>query len=365
MHAIKQELLQYAADLGFDLVGITTPDPLEEAWVEINRRIKAGIYSSLAPGSPEERTTPALLLSGVQSVVMVAMSYSVDPRLHPMAHDETNLTQQLDQCTPGPASVYRGLLSRYARGQDYHQVMVPRLHDLADFLEHLVPGTRSRVIVDSGPLAEKAMAYRAGLGFFGWNSCLITERFGSWVFLGSLLTTAPLPPDPFQPKLCQQCGLCMKACPTGAIIAPYVVDPHLCLSQVTQARGIMPEEFREPLGNRLFGCDTCQAVCPHNAAPEWGNHPEFIPHPLLGNAPPLEMVINLTNRTFQATFAQTAAGWRGKKVLQRNALINLGNIGNVNSISLITAALKDQTAPIRAAAHWALSAVRMRSAQRR
>jgi epoxyqueuosine reductase len=346
---IKERLIQYGKNLGFDLVGITTAEPLRAAQAEINRRIKAGIYSSLASGNPEERITPALLLPGVRSVIMVAMSYSVDPKLHAKGPKD-NITENL-------ATPYRGLLSRYAWGHDYHHVMLPRLSQLAEFIERSIPGTHCRIMVDSGPLLEKAMAHRAGLGFFGWNSCLITDEFGSWVFLGSLLTTASLPPDPFQARTCRECGRCIKACPTGAIVAPYVIDPHLCLSHITQARGIMPEKFRKLLGNRLFGCDTCQVVCPHNATASWGNHREFLPHPLIGSNPSLEMVLGLTNRSFQTTFGQTAAGWRGKNILQRNALINLGNIGDTDAVPLLTKALEDPSKPKRIAADWALSTI--------
>lgn len=347
MHEVKAKLVEYAMKLGFDLVGVATAEPLTDARLELDRRIEAGIYSPLVTGSPAERTTPTLLLPGARSVIMVAMAYSVDPLLDANSRLESEPSEELAQ----PC----GILSRYARGQDYHRVMIPRLHQLATFLADLVPGTTCQVMVDSGPLMEKAIAYRAGLGFFGWNSCLITEEFGSWVFLGSLLTTAALPPDPFQPKTCQECGRCMKACPTGAIRAPYVVDPNLCLSQVTQQRGTIPDKFLRPLGNRLFGCDTCQEVCPHNAVVKLGTHLEFTPHPLIGGTPLLEMVITLTNRSFKATFGQIAAGWRGKKVLQRNALVNLGNIGARDTIPLLTKALDDPTEPVRAAASWALA----------
>lgn len=354
MEEIKERLVRYGKHLGFDLVGITTAEPLKQAQAELDRRLKAGISSSLASGSPAERTTPALLLPGAQSVIMVAMAYSVDPQLYVQDPQNNLPREELEEKSTTP---YRGLLSRYAWGQDYHHVMLPRLSQLAAFLEQSIPGTHCRVMVDSGPLLEKAMAVRAGLGFFGWNSCLITDRFGSWVFLGSLLTTASLPPDPYRPRTCRECGRCIKACPTGAIIAPYVVDPHLCLSHITQTRGTIPEEFRKPLGNRLFGCDTCQAVCPHNATAAWGNHREFLPHPLIGSAPRLEMVLGLTNRSFKATFGQTAAGWRGKNTLQRNALINLGNIGHADAIPLLAKALKDPSDPKKVAAAWALTTI--------
>ena len=346
MPDLRRQLNHYAKGLGFDLVKVTTAHALDETKLELESRLSAGIYSPWAVGSPRERTTPTLLLPGAQSVIMVAMAYSVDPVYQ----------QQPHQDDPVGDDRHRAELSRYAWGQDYHRVMIPRLQNLAAFLETAIPGAETLVMVDSGPLAEKALAYRAGLGFFGWNSCIITEELGSWVFLGTLLTTLALEPDPFRPRICQECGRCMQACPTGAIVAPYVVNPELCLSQVTQMRGSIPLEFRKPLGARLFGCDTCQAVCPHNdpAAIGYGNHGEFQPHPLIGTAPLLEMVVSLTNRNFRNTFGQTAAGWRGKKVLQRNALINLGNTGDPAVIPLLAKALEDPTEPVRASAIWSL-----------
>lgn len=359
---IKQELLRRAKQLGFDLIRITTPTPLIETGNELRRRIAAQIYPDFAFGEPEERVSPHRLLPGTRSVITVATAYSVE--ISSQNSNEVNPKDTViasrasgDEATPNDAQS-RGILSRYAWGQDYHRVMLPRLQALAGYLQETDPEARCRVMVDTGPITERAFAYRSGLGFFGWNSCIITERFGSWVFLGVILTTVPLEADPFVERTCRQCGRCLKACPTGAIIAPYVVNPYLCLSYVTQMKGIIPEKLRPPLGRRLFGCDTCQAVCPHNADAELGNHPEFFPHPEVGTQPSLAMVLNLTNRRFQETFARTAAGWRGKKVLQRNAVLNLGNIARENDVPLLAKALQDPTIPVRASAAWALGQIR-------
>ena len=353
--SLKEKLLQEAKELGFDLVKVTSAEPLTDVEMELERRLQLGLSIPLMPGNSRERTTPALHLPGVQSIVMTAMAYSVDPAIIEQA--EQGRRDGADNGSPAEDSPLRGDLSRYAWGEDYHGVMIPRLQRLAGFLEESLPGTQCCVMVDSGPLAEKALAYRAGLGFFGWNSLLITDTFGSWVFLGTLLTTASLPPDPFEPRACRECGRCMEACPTGAIVRPYVVDPKRCLSYITQARGILPEEYRIPLGSRLFGCDTCQAVCPHNASPEWGNHREFLPHPQIGTTPSLEMVMQLTNQEFRQTFGQTAAGWRGRKILQRNAAINLGNSGSQRAVPVLKKALADPSEPVRAAAKWALARI--------
>ncbi|HHV93197.1 MAG TPA: tRNA epoxyqueuosine(34) reductase QueG [Firmicutes bacterium] len=350
---LKEELLQKAYSLGFDLVKVTSPEPLTDVQRELETRLKLGLSVPLAAGTPAERTTPALHLPGVKSIVVVAMAYSVDPSLiEPDGKEKANSTED-----PSADPFPKGRLSRYAWGEDYHRVMLPRLKELAEFLQEAAPGTSSLPMVDSGPLLEKALAYRAGLGFYGWNSCIITDRFGSWVFLGILLTTASLPPDPFEPRTCRKCGRCIEACPTGAIIRPYVVDPKLCLSYATQARGMIPEKLRVPMDDRLFGCDTCQEVCPHNAAAQWRNHQEFFPHPQIGTAPSLAMVMGLTSRCFRGTFARTAAGWRGKKVLQRNAAINLGNSGSLQAIPLLAKALADSSEPVRMSAEWALARV--------
>ncbi|NLJ86120.1 MAG: tRNA epoxyqueuosine(34) reductase QueG [Firmicutes bacterium] len=349
MTGLKKQLIAHGRQLGFDLIKIASADPLEVTKLELEKRIHAGIYPSLAIGSPEERTTPTLLLPHARSVIMVAMAYSIDP---------TILKERAGcECESLNLASHRGELSRYAWGDDYHRVMGPRLKQLAEFITTKVPGAQCRAMVDSGPLAEKAMAYRAGLGFFGWNSCLITKEFGSWVFLGALVTTLALEPDAFQPRTCKQCGACLEACPTGAIIAPYVVQPELCLSYITQMRGIIPHGFRQPLGNRLFGCDTCQAVCPHNdaAVTNWGNHREFMPHPDIGQAPPLEKILTLSNRVFKQSFAQIAAGWRGRNILQRNALINLGNTLDASVLPLVNKYLQDPSEPVRAGAVWAIA----------
>lgn len=336
-------MVDYAKHLGFDLVKITDAGPLEDARKELTKQIDAGLHSSLIASNPKKRTTPTLLLPRAASVIMVAMAYSVD------------LAHRLDDTRP------RGQLSRYAWGQDYHAVMLPRLEELATYLDKLVPDTTSRVMVDNGPLAEKAMAYKAGIGVYGWNSCIITKQWGSWVFLGAVITDLALEPDPSWGGTCQECGRCIKACPTGAIVAPHVVDASRCLSQISQMRGMVPLEFRQAMGPRLFGCDTCQAVCPHNAPNRvtHGNHAEFRPHPLIGPTPPLETVMTMDRSKFENTFAETAAGWRGRKVLQRNAVINLGNTHDAVAIPLLVGALRDPGAYVQAAAIWALGEIGM------
>ncbi|NMB25658.1 MAG: tRNA epoxyqueuosine(34) reductase QueG [Firmicutes bacterium] len=347
MSDLKSQVVNYTKHLGFDLVRIADASPLEDAGTRLAKQLEAGFHSPLTKHSPKERTTPTLLLPGAKSVIMVGMAYSVE-----LDHAPDRI--------PGDQTP-RGLLSRYAWGQDYHRIMGPRLRELAAYLNVLAPDTTSRVMVDSGPLAEKAMAYRAGLGVYGWNSCIITRKWGSWVFLGAIVTDLALEHDSFHGGTCQECGRCIKACPTGAIVAPYVIDASRCLSQITQTRGIMPTEFRQALGTRLFGCDTCQAVCPHNEPNTiiYGNHGEFRPHPFIGPTPPLEMVVTMDNPTFKSTFAQTAAGWRGRKVLQRNAVINLGNTGQPTAIPLLVKALRDPTEPVQTAAIWALGEIGM------
>ncbi|NLK07480.1 MAG: tRNA epoxyqueuosine(34) reductase QueG [Firmicutes bacterium] len=346
MTTLKTKITDCAKSLGFDLVKVTDAKPLPDAEKRLMEILNSGHDSTMVSGSPEERTAPQRILPGAKSVVVVAMSYSV----------------KLDRDTDAPHSpdwTSRLNLSRYAWGQDYHHVLRARLLELADYMKQLVSGTESKVLVDTGPLAEKAVAYKAGIGVYGWNSCMITEKWGSWVFLGSIITTLHLEPDLFNPGTCQQCGRCIKACPTNAIIAPYIIDAERCLSQITQARGIVPKEFRKPIGKRLFGCDTCQAVCPHNNEKKiaYGNHEEFFPHPDVGAEPTARSVLSMDNHRFNDTFRHTAAGWRGRKVLQRNAAICLGNIGSPADIPILIETLADPSEPVRAAAAWALGEI--------
>jgi epoxyqueuosine reductase len=337
--SIKATLLDLAVGMGL-LLGITDAQPFPRDHRALAEREAAGYGSPFSPpGTPDHRTDPGRILAGCKSVIAVAVPYNPGN----------------DRAWPAEgAATAEGWLSRYCRGEDYHRVLHRRLAQLVAFLDQAAPGEEHKAQVDTGPLLERAVAMRAGLGFMGKSTNLIVPGLGTWFFLGSILTTLALPPDTPLTEACGRCTACIDACPTGAIYEPWAVDNNRCLSYVTQMKGHIPHEYREAMGNRLFGCDVCQTVCPYNARDRVSPDPEFGPHPPLARAPSLLSVLAMTGGQFREWFAPTAAGWRGKGTLQRNAAIALGNTGDRSHVPALLPHLRSESATLRAAVAWAL-----------
>ncbi|MFZ5817570.1 MAG: tRNA epoxyqueuosine(34) reductase QueG [Bacillota bacterium] len=334
---LKQEMKAYAQAIGLDLMGVAPAHPFEAERVRLEERQARGHgptpYEHQAIG---ERVDPERWLPGVQAIIAAGINY-----YHP---DEP------EPAGGGP----RGWLSRYCRGLDYHQILRERLQRLAAWLEERAPGARHVAYVDTGPPLDRAVAERAGIGKFGKHTNLITHEFGTWVFLGEVLTTLPLPPDEPVEAACGSCTLCIEACPTGCI-TEWNLDANRCLSYITQMKGIIPPEYREVMGNRLFGCDDCQDVCPYNRRVRPSRHPEFAAAPELeGGRPGLLKLLAMTKGDFRRWFQPTAAGWRGKTTIQRNAVIALGNAGDPAALEPLVGALQGESGVIRAHAAWAL-----------
>jgi len=335
--SLKRALFAYADAIGIDLIGVAPAHPFLTEEVRLAERAERGH----GPNPYEhqviaDRVYPDRLLPGVQSIIAVGISY-----YHP------------DQPPPEPPAL-RGWLSRYCRGLDYHRLLRERLTQLAAWLDQQAPGHQHLAMVDTGPPLDRAVAERAGIGKFGKHTNLITREHGTWVFLGEVLTTLPLPPDQPTPAACGSCTLCIDACPTGCI-TEWNLDANRCLSYVTQMKGIIPAEYREVMGNRLFGCDDCQDVCPYNRKVRPTRHREFAPVPELGGGEPdLLKLLSMTKSDFRRWFEPTAAGWRGKSTIQRNAVIALGNSGDVAALEPLAQALQSESDVIRAHAAWAL-----------
>jgi epoxyqueuosine reductase len=245
MGVIEDRLKRKASDLGFTHVGIATAQPLEDEAVHLHEWISRGFQADMhwMAGNEEKRCDPARVLPGVRSIVCVAMNYYVD-----VQHSSNRNA---------------GKISRYAWGDDYHDLVGSRAEKLAVWIEKEFPGAHTRTYVDTGPVMEKAWAQRAGIGWIGKHTNVITQDRGSWVFLGEVLTTLELHPDRAATDHCGSCTLCIDACPTRAIVEPYVVDSHRCLSYLTiEHRGAFGEEFS--FENWIYGCDICQDVCPWN-----------------------------------------------------------------------------------------------------
>lgn len=332
---LKSEIKQYAKSLGFDKVGFASARPfLEEKRVLVERE-DAGLISPFEESNIELRCFPEELFPGAKTIICFAIGYL------------TLVLNENDKQSIGPS----GKISRYAKVIDYHEVLREKLVHMVDFISQKRKGN-FKIFVDTGSLLEKAAAQRAGIGWIGENTCLFVKDLGSWVFLGEILTDLDFEPDEPAENLCDHCGNCVRACPTGALFAPYQINPFMCLSYITQMRGNIPKEFRSLMGNRIFGCDTCQEVCPKNLKVKIPNHQEFIPN--MPVETDLYKLVKMQNAEFKVSFGKTAASWRGKNVIRRNAICALGNIRHKASSEVFKELLNDPSEMIREHARWAL-----------
>ncbi len=268
------DIKQRAREIGFDLAGVA---PLE-AWkdLEFSRRwVERGFGGEMRYLANPKRHDPRSILPSAQSVVCVGLVYNA-----PLPCSEEVRSQESEVGSRGSGlgardsgergraanTEPRGWISRYAWGQDYHEIMRAKLEVLRTEIEKSAPGVETRVFVDTGPIVERAFARLSGIGWMGKNTCLINERKGSWFFLGLILTNLALTPDLPAPDRCGSCTACLEACPTGALVEPYVMDASRCISYLNiELKGPIPEELRIPMGNNVFGCDICQDVCPWNS----------------------------------------------------------------------------------------------------
>ncbi|MCY0875247.1 MAG: tRNA epoxyqueuosine(34) reductase QueG [Firmicutes bacterium] len=345
---------QLAQEVGLPLVGCAPASAMPELLPTLELYYAQGRASGFEHPVASERVAPQELLPGARALIAVALPYRTS--------ETTSIRRPKGQ---------RGLTSTYIWGEDYHRVLHDKLTLLSERLSQAVKGdVRTVTCVDTSPLLDRAVAVKAGLGWIGKNSCLITEAYGSWVFLGALLTdleitemteTEAFASDasalaPLHLDACGDCTLCLTACPTGALREPYVLDSQSCLSYLTQAKGTFPEPYRAALGKRLWGCDTCQTVCPHNKVSLLGDEPRFAPAAELAY-PELRDVLRLSRRALMKRYGHTAGAWRGATVWKRNALIALGNMRDHAAVEDIVPYLEDPRPELRSSAAWALERI--------
>ncbi len=342
-----------ALKAGFDLVRITTAaDFLEDRQVAL-KRIDEGLMDGL-PWYNQSRVTrgasPNQLLPGARSIICLALNYF----LGDSTEEESGQTGDRKPDESGP---YTGKIARYARGRDYHRVMKRRMRDLVTDLTALLKvEVSAHWYVDDGPMLDRAAAARSGLGWFGKNTNILTGELGSWVFLGQIITDLELEPDPPLKKSCGSCVRCIDACPTGAIVGPYVVDNTRCISfQTIENRGPIPIDLRPAMLDWVFGCDICQEVCPVNRKETPTREPALGQHRL--SVANLVEILEMTEARFLERFAGTPI-MRAKRVgLQRNACVALGNLRAVESIPALTSALAKGAPLVRSHAAWALGKI--------
>jgi len=335
--AIKAE----ARALGFAACGIARADAAPEAAARLHAWLAEGAHGDMLwmEERAHQRGSPAALWPEVKSVIMLGMSYA--PTVDPLALAEERGV---------------GRISVYAQGQDYHDIVKKGLKALARWLVSTVPDTDLKVFVDTAPVMEKPLAEAAGIGWQGKHSNLVSREEGSWLFLGAIMTTLELVPNMPGEMHCGSCNACLSACPTDAFPAPFRVDARRCISYLTiEHKGPIPREFREPIGNRIYGCDDCLAVCPWNKfADSAAANRAFVARAELA-APELADLLALDDASFRQVFSGSPIKRIGRDRLVRNALIAAGNSETPALLLRVLALLDDPAPVVRGAAAWALS----------
>ena len=373
---------EYAYSLGFDSVQITTAEAFPDTERVIKERIAQGLMDGL-PWFTAERTEvschPDALLPNAQSIIALALCY---------------LTEQPEEEKQEGSP--RGRISRYAWGDDYHDIIKPKLKQFADWLrkyacDEIGETLEEHLFIDTGRMVDRAVAQRAGLGWYGKNTNILTKDWGSWVFLAEIVTNLPLTPDEPLKANCGSCEICLHACPTKALPNPYELDNTRCISFLTiELRGSIPLELRPLIGNLIFGCDICQEVCPVNKLAErrlgmqdrtetqnipitsiqrrsttYGTnampaklnlrpHDEFRPHSTVGSSPELIPLLSLTEEQFRERFRHSPIKRTKRRGLLRNVCVALGNIRDPQAVPALIGALHDEEALVRGHAAWAL-----------
>lgn len=338
---IKEELKREAERLHIDKIGFASAEPFTELKQRLIRHRKAGFESGFEEPDLEKRTDPRKSLPEARSIIAIALAYPTRMKNPPKSR----------------AGALRGKFCRASWGEDYHRVLKNKLEGLKAKLSELVPGAAAMVMVDTGALSDRAVAERAGIGWSGKNTSIITKEFGSWVYLGEMITDVQLPPDEPITQACGDCTACLDACPTGALTEPGRLNSQACLAYLTQTKGFLPEEYRGKLGGSLYGFETCQMVCPYNRGKNFTHHREFTPEPDQVK-PLLKPLLHLSNREFRERFGSMAGSWRGKKPIQRNAIIALGWYRDRTAVPDLIHLLETDIRPvIRGTAAWALGRI--------
>jgi len=334
---MKESIRQRARDLGFDDCRFTTAAPPESAnhfqrWLEQGRH---GEMSYLARNAPK-RTNPDLVLSGAKTIITLATSYS------PAAGRATS----------------HATIARYARYADYHDVLAGKLKALTDFVDQLArPNTRSLWYTDTGPFLERDLAQRAGLGFVGKHTNLISRQLGNWFFLSEIITTLEIESDAPEHNRCGNCTRCIAACPTNAIVAPFELDARKCISYLTiELKGPIPVEMRAAIGTRIYGCDDCLEVCPWNRFAREGNAMQ--PHARADlETPNLIELLALNEAGFKSRFAGTPMLRTKRRGFLRNVCVALGNLRDPASLRALQKAAQDPEPLVAEHAKWAIERI--------
>lgn len=338
---LKDEVIAYSKTIGIDKIGFTTADPFTELKNRLIRQQELGYQSGFEEPDIEKRVTPALLLSEPRSIISIALAYPAKMKVR----------------VEGRKGERRGFFSRASWGLDYHHILRDRLKKLEEFILAKVPEARLKSMVDTGELSDRAVAQRAGIGWSGKNCAVLTPEFGSYVYLGEMITSIPFSADSPMEDQCGSCTACIEACPTGALVQGGQIHAQRCIAFLTQTKASIPEEFRDKIGNRVYGCDSCQTSCPVNKGKDFHFHEEMEADPEIAK-PLLRPMLKMSNREFKNKFGSVAGSWRGKKPIQRNAIIALAHFKDESAIPELLSVLENETSfVLKETAAWALGKI--------
>lgn len=339
---VAQAIKERAKSLGFAHCGITGADPPPHH-PEFREWIAAGHAGEMAYLARQEENRGDLgkVLPGARSVIVVALNYH--------AGDEKEMEEPQRS----------GIVARYARFNDYHETIWQRLNSLLAFIQMIAPGAHGKAYCDTGPITERDLAMRAGIGWIGKHTSLISRHLGNWFFLGEIVLDIYLPLDTPSGAHCGICTRCIPACPTGAILAPYVLDSRRCISYLTiELKGSIPVELRPLIGARIYGCDDCLAACPWNKFAVQSDDPAVQPRADL-TAPDLIELLQLDDAAFRARFRNSPIRRTKRRGLLRNVCVALGNLGDPSALPALQEALSDAEPLVREHAAWAIERINL------
>ncbi|WP_226038580.1 tRNA epoxyqueuosine(34) reductase QueG [Aquibacillus saliphilus] len=338
---LKQEIIAYSKSIGVDKIGFAPADEFAELKSRLKLQEDSGFKSGFEKGSIEERTEPVRLMSEAQSIIAIAIAYP----------------SRLKNAPKSVKGDRRGLFCRASWGKDYHHVLREKLELIGAFIKEKLEGFEYKPMVDTGELSDRAVAERAGIGFSGKNCAIITPEFGSYVYLGEMITNIPFPSDQPVDDGCGECTKCIDNCPTGALVEGGRLNAQKCIAFLTQTKDFLDDEYRTIIGNQLYGFDTCQVVCPKNRHIDFHLHQELEPDPELVK-PKLVPLLSISNREFKEKFGAMAGSWRGKKPIQRNAIIALAHYKEKSAVGELIRVMQTDPRPvIRGTASWALGKI--------
>ncbi len=337
MKDIREFIINKSKELNIDIIGFADEKPLLSIKEYLEYRIDNNINTEFEEVDIDRRIDPKITFPSCKSIIVVGVSYNVD-----------YISERKD--------IVKGSLSKSSWGLDYHRVLRKKIEKLIYELKNEIDFDY-KYFVDTGPLVDRELANKAGVGYYGKNCSIINKEYGSFIFLGYIMTDLNI--NIREGKVEEECGdcdLCIKACPTGALGSKYRLNPKKCISYLTQTKEIIPDEYLDKMGIKIYGCDTCQLVCPKNKVVKKSDHEEFLPISTNGIID-IEELLNMSNREFRNKYGSMAGSWRGKNILKRNAIIALGNMKDKKYIELLIAEKNKGNEMLNHYIDWALNKI--------